>query len=386
MPESTDPAALPQGPLSSPEWVEAIIANPVAVVRNLQITLSYHQFTVDFREMVDRENVCWCAFATWASKQAGQFIRNEQVPEPLLELLGMDADGKPSPKPWYWFLIPSRVLKSPRVLRYARMTAEDTSEQIAAGNRLVYTKLAHIFAGFLKLVREQPEPSPERLKAFLGELKLDPSTGEGLLKAFTYYYRVLSEKDPKVRAELIYAANVLIGQHEQIRLQDAIEGALTAPIRQAMRDPDRRWTHWALPDSLRQFLAWIIEALFGRFIDRMENSWKKIPTEMLMTLATPSGVLRLGHDVPLLPDGSQFPPILHELTLPEVVPLMQQLDYTPDALQGSGAKDWVDLNDRLNYILDLFRSRQQEATLFMAPFSEKQIEAIAKGVAPEGQL
>ncbi|MBK7338267.1 MAG: hypothetical protein IPJ00_19870 [Saprospirales bacterium] len=104
----------PTGPLSSPEWAEAIIANPDPVARNLQITQSYHQFTVDFRQWVDPDNVCWCAFATWASKQAGRFIRNEQVPESLLELWGMDPDGTPTPQPWYWFLVPSRVLKSPR--------------------------------------------------------------------------------------------------------------------------------------------------------------------------------------------------------------------------------------------------------------------------------
>ncbi|MCB9283585.1 MAG: hypothetical protein H6563_05870 [Lewinellaceae bacterium] len=345
----------PSGPLSSPEWVEAIISNPNPVERNLQITRSYHQFTLDFRELVDRDNVCWCAFATWASRQAGHFIRNEQVPEALLELLGIDADGKPAPKPWYWFLIPKWLLQSPWVLGYARVTVDDTSKHIADGNLLVYTKLAHLFAGFLELVRNQSSPDPVQMQAFLDQAAIDPTTGEGLVKAFSYYYRVLSEKDPKVRAELIYAANVLIGQHEQIRLQEAIEGALTAPLHEGV-------------------IGWIIQLLFSSFFGRLEQTWKKIATRMLMTMDTPNGVLRLGDDVPPLPNGKQYPEVLETLTLPEVIPLIEQLDYTPDALKGSAAADWTSLNDRLNYILDLFRSRQQDASLFAEPFSPEHTE------------
>ncbi|MBK8490379.1 MAG: hypothetical protein IPL49_05585 [Saprospirales bacterium] len=345
----------PPGPLSSPEWVEAIIAIPDPVQRNLQITQSYHQFTLDFRELVDRDNVCWCAFATWASRQAGHFIRKEQVPEALLELWGFDPDGKPAPKPWYWFLIPKRILQSPWVLRYARVTVEDTSKHIGDGNLLVYTKLAHLFAGFLKMVRDQPSPDAAHMQAFLDEAAIDPTTGEGLVKAFSYYFRVLSEKDPKVRAELIYAANVLIGQHEQIRLQEAIEGALTAPLHQG-------------------FIGWLIQLLFRSFFERLELTWKKTATRMMMTMDTPTGMFRLGDDVPPLPNGRQYPDLLETLTLPELIPLIEQLDYTPDALQGSGAADWTSLNDRLNYILDLFRSRQQDERLFAEPFSREHTE------------
>jgi hypothetical protein len=286
----------PDGPLSSPEWAEAIIANPDPVLRNFQITQSYSQITRDFADLVDRDNVCWCAFATWASKQAGKFIRREQVPEPLLEILGLNADCKPAPRPWYWFLVPERILRSPRVLSYCRMTVEDVSAQIAVGNHKVYAKLAPIFAGFLQLAREQPKPGPQALAAFLEPYTHDPDIHEGVFQAFTNYFRVLSERDPKVRAELIFAANVLIGQHEQIRLQEAIDGAMKAPVRQAMGDPERRWTSWPLPEWLRNFLARIMEILLSPAISRMERGWQKAATWGLMTLDTPTGTLRLGRN------------------------------------------------------------------------------------------
>ncbi|MFZ2898299.1 MAG: hypothetical protein WA004_06755 [Saprospiraceae bacterium] len=371
---------------SAPEYVEAIAANPIPVLRNLQITQSYHQITVDFRELVDRDNLCWCGFATWASKQAGKFIRNEQVPEAFLELLGMDAGGRPSPRPWYWFLVPQRILRHPRVLAYARMTVADTSDHIARGNLKVYAKLARIFADFLQMVREQPGPSEERLAAFIEKMHEDDSTGEGLVNAFTYYYRCLSEPDPKVRAELFFAANLLIGQHEQIRLQEAIEGAMKSPIRQALGDPERRWTNLPLPYWLRQLVAFKVEVLLGPAITRLEKRWLQASTEMLMTMATPLGLFRLGQDVPPLPNGQMYPEILRELTLPEATALVAQFDYTPGTLSGSGANDWTSLAERLNFILDLFRSRQREEDLFEPPFSAGQTEAIVSGRVPAGDL
>lgn len=371
---------------SSPEYVEAIAANPIPVLRNLQITQSYHQITVDFRNLVDRDNLCWCGFATWASKQAGKFIRNEQVPEAFLELLGLDADGKPCPRPWYWFLVPQRILRHPRVLAYARMTVADTSGHIARGNLKVYAKLAHIFAAFLQMVREQPGPSAERLAAFTEKMHEDDSTGEGLVNAFTYYYRCLSEPDPKVRAELFFAANLLIGQHEQIRLQEAIEGAMKSPLRQALGDPERRWSSWPLPVWFRQLLAFAVDVLLGPAITRLEKRWLQVSTEMLMTMVTPLGLFRLGQDVPPLPDGQMYPEMLRELTLPEATALVAQFDYTPGTLSGSGANDWTSLADRLNFILDLFRSRQREEGLFEAPFTAGQTEDILKGRVPEGHL
>lgn len=371
---------------SSPDYVDAIAANPIPILRNLQITQSYHQITLDFRELVDRDNLCWCGFATWASKQAGVFIRNEQVPEAFLELLGMDADGRPCPHPWYWFLVPQRLLRHPRVLAYARMTVADTSDQIARGNLKVYAKLARIFADFLQMVREQPEPLAEHLSAFTEKMHKDDSTGEGLVNAFTYYYRCLLEKDPKVRAELFFAANLLIGQHEQVRLQEAIEGAMKSPIRQAMGDPERRWTNWPLPYWLRQLLAFVVDVLLGPAITRLEKRWLQASTEVLMTMATPVGLFRLGQDVPPLPGGQMYPEVLRELTLPEAKDLAGQFDFTADTLNGSGANDWTSLADRLNFILDLFRSRQQEEALFEPPFSTEQVEAIVSGKIPGGKL
>src|SRR5215207_3471292 len=56
--------------------VDTIAAFTDPVIRNLHITQSYHELAL---AMTARTGIAanWCTFATWASKQAGQTIRQE---------------------------------------------------------------------------------------------------------------------------------------------------------------------------------------------------------------------------------------------------------------------------------------------------------------------
>jgi hypothetical protein len=84
------------GNLTTPEAVESVIDNPDPVIRNLQITQSYHELNLAVDRYLADANVSWCAFATWASKQAGQFIRNEETPPKLRRFLQLDiTDAHP---------------------------------------------------------------------------------------------------------------------------------------------------------------------------------------------------------------------------------------------------------------------------------------------------
>ncbi|MCB9273601.1 MAG: hypothetical protein H6564_06130 [Lewinellaceae bacterium] len=392
MKDTPSPHALPAtgeatgGSLSSSEWVEAIIASPAPVLRNLQITQSYHQFTLDFTRLLGSDNVCWCAFATWASKQAGQFIRGEQAPAPLLELLGLKQDGSPTPRPWYWFLVPKWLLRSKRFLAYARCTVEDVSAHIAAGNLRVYQKLAPIFAAFLKMAHSHQQPQPDELARFLDGLAADPTTHAEIIQAFQNYYLARFEKNDKARAEQVFLANVLIGLHEQKRLQEAIEGAMKAPIRQALQDPERRWSSLPLPQAVRAVGAALFEWALGPYIRKFEEKWQTAATHSLMSLGTPDGTLKLGQDVPPLSDGALFPEALRELDRPEVPEILATLGLPPNTAMGSAALDWSRLGDRMNYIAGLFRSRQQDKGLAEPPFSYEQVAYILAGQVPEGKL
>ena len=62
------------------------------------------------------------------------------------------------------------------------------------------------------------------------------------------------------------------------------------------------------------------------------------------------------------------------------------MDPTSDSLHGSGAEDWADLADRMHMILDLFRQQHENAALFQPPFTAEQLQAMAGGRAPDGNL
>jgi hypothetical protein len=55
-------------------------------------------------------------------------------------------------------------------------------------------------------------------------------------------------------------------------------------------------------------------------------------------------------------------------------------------LKGSGAKNWTELGSRMAFIADLFRSRQQDRSLYDAPFTEQQIAVLRQGRMPMGPL
>ena len=66
--------------------VEHIAALEDPLIRNLQITQCYHELALALRERTS-SSANWCNFAVWASKQAGQTIRKEDLARALENLL-----------------------------------------------------------------------------------------------------------------------------------------------------------------------------------------------------------------------------------------------------------------------------------------------------------
>jgi hypothetical protein len=59
--------------------VERVASHNDPVVRNLQITQCYHELSRALAARTGGAPGNWCTFATWASKQAGQTIRKEDL-------------------------------------------------------------------------------------------------------------------------------------------------------------------------------------------------------------------------------------------------------------------------------------------------------------------
>jgi hypothetical protein len=63
-------------------------------------------------------------------------------------------------------------------------------------------------------------------------------------------------------------------------------------------------------------------------------------------------------------------------------------DYDPCPPGGiqCGARDWTNLQQRMHYILHLFRAFAVEPSLFEHPFSDEQVARFRAGIVPEGNL
>lgn len=379
--------------------VERISALADPVLRNLQITQCYHELAGAMASLTG-PGANWCAVATWASKQAGQSIRQEDLQRAVQRRLraSPEADEAAQAMAAAGQEIAGEEGRSVAGAVEALWDAlnpaaafERTAEAVARGNRKVFEEIGYHFARFLgQFVDGQPDE--DRLAVFCKGLQAgEPPEGQRFLRqAFTHYHQALTAGDAKTKAEWLLLANLEIGFHEQIRLQPEIVEAMNAPV----YDPRllrRRLVAELFPDPGAR-LRYVLAGLAGRARPLLQardhlageamRVGRLVVTERLMTLAMPDGqTLQLGHD---LPGG--FPELLSTVDLPELAALLGQVDPTPDSPLETGAEDWGRLPDRMHFIADLFRAYHLDPRLLDPPFTPAQVADLTAGRLPQGPL
>jgi hypothetical protein len=360
--------------------VTRISAMRDAVQRNRAITQCYHDLAVALGRRI-RGGANWCAVATWASRQAGQSIRKEDLRRALERVLTESDAARGAVETLQTEAAairgegPESLLGALEALHDALSPAaafERSSDAVARGNLKVFEEIGAEFARFLTLFEGQV-PDEATVSAFCAELRPgSPPEGQDLLRhAFGHYYRALNASG-KERAEWLFLANLEVGFHEQTRLQPEILEAMNAPVVEPA-DLRGRLLDELLPDSgsrarlalsrLRGEAAPVIEAA-DRLAHEAQRLGRELVTERLMTLELPGGrVLRLGADLP-----SAYPDALRALDNPELRAFLTRVDPTPDSPLSSGAGDWSRLPERMHFIADLFRAYHQDAPLFSPPF------------------
>jgi hypothetical protein len=358
--------------------------------------------------MADRTGECanWCTFATWASKQAGQTIRKEDLRR-LLEsrlvksrpalrsaehiAVAMDTFSEAQSAP------ETRALDLQRLaldVRDLSQSLELASDAVGRGNKKVFDEIGYEFARFFAACLPDEVPNSENIERFCLELRPgEPPEGQHYLRrAFTHYYRSFFEGDPAARANLIFLANIEIGFHEQTRLQPEIAESLDAGLISSSAFI-RQYVARLFPRTGRFIIAYIqfMELLgrptaLGRAIRLLLNDIqiliRQTLTDVMMTIRFPDQVeLRLGDDL-----SASFPESLKMITNPELLELLAEHDPTPDSLIDSGAVDWANLAERLHYIIDMFRCFQEDTSLSLPPFTPEQVELIKAGKLPPGRL
>ena len=361
--------------------VDATAAMAEPVLRNLRITAAYAQLSRAFAAWLPG-GANWCTFATWASRQAGNTIRKEDIARVVADRLRARFAERPVLRHAHRVLGVSveRLSALAGDVTQALPGIDRASHMVAVGNRKVFEEIGREFARFLQLLPTAPE-------TFVAGLRPGPPPeGQDLLRgAFTNYQRARDAGDGALASQLLLLGNLQIGLHEQTRLQPEIRGAMDAALLD-VADVRR---------AMLEHLGTVIEAgllrrvhlregprLLNSVADTMAEEVREVVrivvTDRMMSIGLPHDrMLRLGSDAATTFDGP-----LSTLTHPELVTLLREYDITTDTPSGSGAVDWSVLPQRMHFIADFFRAYHTDRTLFDPPFLAAQLQAIAAGRVP----
>jgi hypothetical protein len=377
----------PAGTQSTLPWMDdtvgeiAGLADPV--LRNLCITQRYHEFAVALRDAGCGDDATWCAFAVWASKTAGATIRGEVLPGRAKDLLNEDSTQDALQQTNHG--LASRAMQELTRHHLGRVIEDvtgDVSSQIAAGNALVFGELAPIFTALVRGLGSEPVTQATlaaTMAPALAALGTDPDAAT-VGAAFDGYGRAPFAGEG--RAALVLEANILAVAHEQRRLQPAISGALNAAISDTLKKLIETEVVRHVPgEDARRTLDEVADGLCSV----LDQAWDTALTESIMRLVTPGETFDLRQDVPPLPDG-MFPLGLRALSETPAGACYTEWDKSGGTGNPSGAQDWAELGERMNFIVNLFRSRQQDANLFEPPFSPAQLAVLQQGQLPPGPL
>jgi hypothetical protein len=340
--------------------VDAIAQLPATppVARNLWITQAYHELSKQLAAVLGDTNANWCTFGTWGSMSVGAVIRGDEGPRSWL-LRGMQ-----------------RVIRD-----YDELVATVTAA-LSEGNRAVFAAIAPAVLDFLGRFEDGKPPSKGSMEDFLGALppSLDPEGASGLpsgaeyAQAFRYYHAALTEKDPRARAEAIFGGNLVLAYNEQLRLQPTIAASYTALPQhlRALLRAEARWGLASLPG---------VRVLTQFWLDAVEYTWTRIATERLLSLTLAQGeVVYPGNDVPRLPGrATRFPPALATFGRDDVTALWAVCNRAGEDGAGSGVNSWVPFEERMSWIGNWFRSRQQYRPLFSPPFTDVELARLERG-------
>jgi hypothetical protein len=343
----------------------------VMQLRNRRITLAYGDLSVQLARLVagdgERLDANWCTFACWSSKTIGDWIAADASSKSL-------ADMRHLPRLVVDWLV--------GLSQYLTQRENGASYRaLAAGNRFVFLEVGQSVARFIESFGKAPRDEPDEhgwekywreVSQTLAEMShLDLSwmltetpPPDDLRLGLRQYYEALFAPDPKTRAEHVLAGNLLLGVYEQRR----VDGYLAASL---ALYPDR---------AMRRLVQHHSGLLTG---------WRRWPSTLYSRLMTyglvldlPGERLRVGKPLPAPPDardGELFPPDLRSITLPLLQALVTRWDLSEGEPARRRSRDWTSLDDRMSYIANMFRSRQQCQVLFRDPFPADVAAALLAG-------
>ena len=377
------------------EEIDRIAQQRDAIVRNLAITQCYYEISQCVAGLIGG-SANWCTFATWASKQAGQTIRQEDLLRAFEDRFTLSAEVSAALEGISNHFKTIGAGLRAKAYRAAILQSLDPAaafaragDAVARGNKKVFEEIGREFARFLGGVGDDSTFHRDKVARFCATLRPgDPPVGQRFLDEAFMAYGEARFQTGKNQEESILLANLCAGFHEQIRLQPEIAEALNAALGNAedlkrdlltsLAPGFNRRSRW----SVRLDQSSDLERVLAGLIEEVNRLIRQVVTDHLMTLHLPGKeVLRLGRDLP-----SKFPEELAQISNPRLQEMLARVDLTPDSLRGSGAEDWANFPDRMHFIVDFFRVYQMRQQLFEAPFTTRQAALIKSGERPDGSL
>ena len=359
----------PVGALTSPtvtrQRVEAIVFGPMEpALRNHLITLGYVDLANAMADLLGEVDANWYAITVWPSFTAGQVIRGGQG-----ERVRKASERLHLPSAWGGRL-------ATRLERRAGAKPGIVNRSMAAGNRGVFYEVAVACADFLHTFGDRDPDTADhddeqrRLEEFGARVLGMPhppgrvwpeGRRDRLRDGFRAFLDAMHTDDQHRKAQLILLGNLLIGDHEQRRVQGWLDLMTVAPLRGLTARFDDTTTR-------NRGIA-VVERMFSRFA-----------TKKLQVLEMAGETLPLGHPIPPheTSGGSLFPPPLDVLD-PDVDEVFTKIDDA--APGGDGAERWNDYDSRMAYIATLFRSRQHSGLIGLNPYSTDEMRQIYEQAA-----
>src|SRR5687767_8619119 len=143
--------------------------------RNVRITQSYHELARAIAAMTG-SGANWCAFATWASKQAGNTIRGEDLQRAADDVLGSPV-VRAALERVLIVAVRHAHLDASGVRDFVRRTIDPAtvmrkaSDAVSRGNLKVYAEIGHAFARWLEMCGAEAAPDGPANMAFRNQLR-----------------------------------------------------------------------------------------------------------------------------------------------------------------------------------------------------------------------
>ena len=342
--------------------VQAVLAIDDRVLRNYWVTQTYSDLAAGLTRLLAPNTANWCTFGTWASDTVGRNIRGEDLPKWLHDRVVlhdgmMGAIRSVNEGPQGKLLSECLHLVTPdHVIDVVRELLSACAINLSDGNTEVFAEIAPAAATFIACYDAQPA-NVASARARVLELcdGAPPFEGVNRLRAgFSLWCDAMEETTAATRSQRILAGSLELGAHEQHHLQGAIAGSMDMGVNQSAALFRQRLVLEGGP--LARLEPSIISAL-DPVVRATGDLWGDLMTKLLGTIETPDGTLLLDRDVPLIPGQPFTPPEIKPVVVDDLTTLLARFDRSDGNGVGSAAPDWVKLDDRMNFIANLFLSR-----------------------------